>query len=110
MPTESTAYANILAQITPDVFASLDRDAAIALLVECDCAKWGESERDASKRMHADRSLGLALNELANRVLFFDPPADRYTSEEGEARYAELTKIVKKSLTAADRRALRTGG
>lgn len=43
------------------------REAAIAALVDLDVAKWGEAERAAAQRAHADLTYGLALNKLAHR-------------------------------------------
>jgi hypothetical protein len=74
------------------------REAAIAALVEQDVAKWGEGEREASQRMHAHRSLGLALNELWARSVLRDAPD------------ADLKRAAKAALTAVDRAALRQGG
>jgi hypothetical protein len=74
------------------------REAAIALLVEQDVAKWGESERAASQQLHAHRSLGLALNELWARSVLRDAPD------------SDLKRAAKAALTAADRAALRKGG
>ena len=45
----------------------MTREQAIAALVEQDVARWGEAERIASQHAHGKRTLGLALNELANR-------------------------------------------
>lgn len=50
------------------------KEAAIDALVELDVAKWGEAEREASRRRHARRSYGLALNELANRAMLAGTP------------------------------------
>lgn len=75
------------------------REAAIAALVETDVARWGESERAASARLHANRTLGLALTELATRAelwLELDP--------------ADFRAAAKMALTSADRAYLRTGG
>lgn len=44
------------------------REDAIALLVELDCARWGEGEREDSRMLHAGLSHGLAMNALANRA------------------------------------------
>ena len=74
------------------------REAAISALVESDVAKWGESERDASMRAHANRSYGLALNELANRAELSDTPDPA------------LRKAARKALSSDDRSTLRSGG
>lgn len=74
------------------------REEAINALVESDVAKWGESEREASTRAHANRSYGLALNELANRAELSDTPDPA------------LRAAARKALTSDDRSALRSGG
>jgi len=76
----------------------MERDEAIAKLVEQDVARWGESERAASLRMHSSRTLGLALNELANRAELRGAPDP------------ELRRAAKEALTAADHDWLRQGG
>jgi len=75
-----------------------DRDAAIAVLVEQDVAKWGETEREASRCMHADKSYGLLLNTLSSRAILADAPN------------AALSKAAKAALTKADKAQLRKGG
>jgi len=74
----------------------MTRDEAIAKLVELDVARWGESEREASKRLHASRSHALALNAVAN-----------YDVDNIDA---DLAKMAKSLMTSADRAYLRTGG
>ena len=74
------------------------REQAISMLVEQDVAKWGESQRAASQRMHADRTIGLALNELANRAELADQPD------------VELRRSAKQALTANDWSWLKKGG
>ena len=77
----------------------MTREEAIAKLVEQDVARWGEREREASQQSHRFRTLGLALNELANRAdLWFGAPD------------AELRKAAKAALTPDDRYYLRKGG
>lgn len=76
----------------------MTREQAISKLVEQDVAKWGEGERTASQRAHAGRTLGLALNALANRAELDDAP-DR-----------ALRAAAKSALTAADRASLKKGG
>lgn len=39
--------------------------AALEARVECDVRQWGESERDASRKMHAQRSHALLVNSIA---------------------------------------------
>jgi hypothetical protein len=48
---------------------------ARAKLVEQDVARWGETERAACERAHSAKTLGLALNELANRAELDGAPA-----------------------------------
>lgn len=74
------------------------REEAIAALIEHDVQRWGESEREASTRLHGRRSLGLALNELANRALLA-----------GDDDH-ELRAAAKRQMTDADRAHLKTGG
>lgn len=76
----------------------MTRDEAIQALVEGDVARWGEAERAAATRMHEKRTLGLALNELANRAELADAP-DTALRTEAEA-----------ALTTADWAILRQGG
>jgi hypothetical protein len=76
----------------------MTREQAIAALVERDVARWGESERAASAHAHAGRSLGRALNELANRAELAGTPD------------AALRAAADAALTDADWRSLRDGG
>ena len=74
------------------------RESAIAMLIEQDVARWGESERAVSERLHAARSYGLALNELANRAELAGAPD------------VDLCVAAERARTAADWRELRQGG
>ena len=76
----------------------MTREQAISVLVAQDVEKWGESERQASERSHAKRTLGLALNELANRSELFGVPN------------AELRRRATEELTDSDREWLSKGG
>jgi hypothetical protein len=76
-----------------------DVTAARAALVEQDCARWGESERDASIRVHSRLTYGLALNSLAAR-------AELDRALEAKA----LRAAAKKALTRDDWDVLRRGG
>lgn len=76
-----------------------NREEALDAVVESDVAQWGESEREASRRMHGGESYGLLLNTLASRAELADAP---------EAK--ALRKAANKALTAADRKVLRSGG
>lgn len=75
------------------------RHEAIDALVELDVARWGEGERDASRRIHARRTYGRALNTLANRAELA-----------GSADAAELRAAADQALTADDLCDLRKGG
>lgn len=77
---------------------TMTREQAIELLVEQDVTKWGESEREASKRAHQGRTLGRALNTLANRAELSGNPDP------------VLRAAAKRALTADDRDELRKGG
>lgn len=68
------------------------------MLVEQDVAKWGESEREASRRMHSTRTYGLALNTLRVRARDTGTPDP------------ELEAAANKALTRVDRAELRKGG
>jgi len=76
----------------------MTREQAISALVEQDVAKWGERERAASQRAHSGRSLGRALNELANRAELAGQP-DR-----------ALRDATKAALTSSDWSELYKGG
>lgn len=77
------------------------REEAIAMLVDLDVARWGESEREASRRIHEETlpTYGRALNALAHR------PEHDY----GDA-VPDMVEAATAALTDADRRALRMGG
>ena len=72
--------------------------AAVEMLVEQDVARWGESERAASRRMHARLTLGRALNALAARA------------ELAGEDFAALRAAADKALTSSDREELYKGG
>lgn len=74
----------------------MTRAEAVARLIEQDVARWGESERAASARLHAKLTRGRAINALANRAeLSGDPDA------------AQLRAEADAALTASDRAELR---
>ena len=75
---------------------TMTREEAVAALVERDVAKWGEAEREASKRLRGKLSHGLALNALAHYDV--------------DAIDKDLARAAQRVMTAADRRSLRTGG
>lgn len=74
----------------------LTQEEAIAALVEKDVAKWGESEREASRAMRRQLSHGQALNSLAH----YD------SANIDKAMAAQAKKIM----TSKDRAELRKGG
>lgn len=75
------------------------REEAIEVIAELDVAKWGESERDASRRMNEDKSYGLLLNSLAHREEYgFGDDAP------------ELVAAARAALTPKDWAYLRQGG
>lgn len=76
----------------------MTRAEAIAMLVEQDVARWGEHERAASTASHCARSLGRALNELANRAELDGVPD------------AQLRAAANAALTSDDHDDLRKGG
>lgn len=74
----------------------MTKDEAIAALVERDVARWGEAEREASRRLRGQLSHGRALNTLA----YYD------WAHPDEALAADAALV----LTDADYRALEQGG
>lgn len=75
------------------------REEAINILVDQDVAKWGETEREASRRLHERRTYGLALTELYARAELNDEPDT-----------TKLKAAAKAARTADDDRFLRNGG
>lgn len=73
-------------------------ETAIDMLVALDVAKWGEGEREASRRLNLTNcpTLGLALNKAA----YYD------IDNIDEALAAEARRVM----TPADLRALKRGG
>lgn len=72
------------------------KEQALERRVALDVAKWGEGERDASRRLHQSRSYGLLLNSIAHaNVDMID---------------VELAALAKVILTSADHRVLSQGG
>lgn len=72
---------------------------ALEAIAALDAAKWGESEREASREMNEGKSYGLLLNALAHRPEY----------DFGDA-VPHLVDAARSALTPADRRALREGG
>lgn len=81
-------------------FANMTTEQALEILVDLDVAKWGESERDASRRMHISLSRGLRINAIAHH--------ERH--DFGDALTPAERKTAKLQLTAADKTELRKGG
>lgn len=75
------------------------REEAIEAIAALDAARWGESEREPSRKANKDRSYGLLLNSLARRPEY----------DFGDA-VPHLVAAAKKALTSDDRYELRKGG
>lgn len=80
----------------------MSRDEAIRRLIALDVARWGESERTASQRMHGDRSHGLAVNALGAKLTLSEDAAE-------QALGAQLLREAKAILTPEDCATLRNG-
>jgi hypothetical protein len=76
-----------------------DVTAARSALVDQDCARWGDSEREASIRAHSRLTYGLALNSLAARAELDRDPESK-----------ALRAAANAALTQDDWRVLRSGG
>ncbi len=81
-------------------FANMTAAQALDALVELDVAKWGEAEREASRRLHATKSRGLLINSIVHHQ----------SNDYGDAFDAATKKIAKQQLTADDKAELRKGG
>lgn len=75
------------------------REEALSALADLDAAKWGESEREASRKLNGGKSFGLLLNSLAHRPEY----------DFGDA-VPHLVAAAKAALTEDDRAELRKGG
>jgi hypothetical protein len=75
------------------------REEALEALADLDAAKWGEDQRQASRKLNASKSYGLLLNSLAHRPEY-----------DFGAAVPALVAAAKKALTADDRAELRKGG
>ena len=84
----------------------MTREQAIKILIESDCSRWGEAERDAAMRMHSKRSVALAINEVANRIELEAWEKHMPSGLDSNALRAEAKKLM----TTDDRRVLRRGG
>jgi hypothetical protein len=90
----------IAAAVAAYNFASMTGAEALDALSDLDAARWGEQEREASRRLHARTSRGLLINSIVHHVLH----------EYGDAFDACAKRIASAQLTAADRADLRKGG
>lgn len=81
-------------------FATMTREQALTALVDLDVAKWGEQEREPSRRLHGDKSRGLLINAIVHHQ----------SNGYGDAFDAATKKLAKEQLTSDDRYALRKGG
>jgi hypothetical protein len=84
----------------------MTREQAIKILIESECSRWGEAERDAAMRMHSKRSVALAINEVANRIELEAWEKHMPSGLDSNALRAEAKKLM----TSDDRRVLRRGG
>ena len=79
-------------------FATMTAAQALDALVDLDVARWGEAERDASRKMHAGKSRGLLINSIVHH----------HSHDYGDAFDAAAKKIAAKQLTPADQADLRS--
>ena len=94
------AKTNKISKIDAEIALTLrglgTREQALAKRVDLDVAKWGEGEREASRRLHGRRSHGLLVNSIA--------VADVNQIDD------ELMRLAAAVMTADDRAELRKGG
>ena len=83
----------------------MTREQAIQILVDSECARWGEDERVNAIKANANRSVALAINEIANRIEL-EKWAEYMPRLDPKALRAEAKKLM----TSDDRRVLRRGG
>lgn len=84
----------------------MTREQAIQILVDAECSRWGEQERESAERMHGKRSAALAINEVANRIELEAWEKHMPSGLDSNA----LRAAAKKLMTSDDRRVLRRGG
>ena len=84
----------------------MTHEQAIKILVDSECSRWGEAERDAAMRMHSKRSIALSINEIANRIELELWAKHMPAGLDSSA----LRAAAKKLMTSDDRRVLRRGG
>lgn len=75
------------------------KEEALEAIAALDAARWGEHEREPSRRANATKSYGLLLNTLAHRPEY----------DFGDA-VPHLVAAAKAALTSSDHNWLRTGG
>ena len=83
----------------------MTHEEAIQILVDSECSRWGEAERDAAMRMHSKRSIALAINEVANRI-----ELEAWEKHMPWLDQKALRAEAKKLMTEDDRLFLRRGG
>lgn len=84
----------------------MTREQAIQILVDSECARWGEDERVNAIKANANRSVALAINEIANRIELEKWAEYMPAGLDPKALRAEAKKLM----TSDDRRVLRRGG
>lgn len=73
----------------------MTKEQALDALVEKEVAKWGESEREPSRRAHKGRTLG----DLLNALVYFDPenPDMKYEADAKAALTPEDLKDLREA-------------
>ena len=89
-----------MAKPTQADVTNMTAERALDLLVDLDVSLWGESERDASRRMHARKSRGLLINSIIHHK----------ANEHGKAFDAGTKRAAGEQLSADDETELREGG
>lgn len=81
-------------------FATMTTAEALDALADLDARKWGEAEREPSKRINGRKSRGLLINSIVHHQL----------NDYGDAFDAAAKKLAKAQLTSDDKAELRKGG
>ena len=81
-------------------FANMTVAQALDAVVDLDVAKWGESEREASRKLHSGKSRGLLINSIVRHQ----------SNGYGDAFDAATKKLAAAQLTSDDKSELRKGG
>jgi len=92
--------SNPIFHAIPYDFNSMTRADALNVLVDLDTFRWGETEYDASIRMHQGKSRGRLINSIAHHA----------AHDHGEALSAAELSAAQAQLSADDRMSLRDGG